>query len=116
MDKIREMAKRGLTDPVIEEALEQIVSADSGKRLAELHAICSDIMFRKAQYTDAVYHGEKAVEADPVLAEGHMHLGWALYWVGLMREAIQDYEQAFNHGIQQGMFESVRLRDEQGLE
>lgn len=94
MDIINEMVKRGLTDPVIEEALEQMESADSEKRLAELHAICSDVMFRKAQYTDAVYHGEKAVEADPGLAEGHMHLGWALYWVGLNHRALEHLTKA----------------------
>lgn len=93
MDTIKEMVKRGLTDPVIEEALGRMEAADSAE-LAELHAICSDTMFRKAQYTDAVYHGERAVAADPGLAEGHMHLGWAMYWLGLNGGALDHLRTA----------------------
>ncbi len=93
MDTIKEMVKRGLTDPVIEEALGRMETADSAE-LAELHAICSDTMFRKAQYTDAVYHGERAVAADPGLAEGHMHLGWAMYWLGLNGGALDHLRTA----------------------
>ena len=87
MIKVKNLQSKGLLDPVIEEALGLLENCGNATEIAELHAVCSDVMFRKGQYNDAVYHGEQSIEADEAFGPGHMHLGWALYWLGLNERA-----------------------------
>ena len=94
LKKLMDLKERGLLDPVIEEALETVHTGSSGKELSQLHALCSDVMFQKAQYNEAVMYGEMSVEADPENAEGYSCLGWAEYWLGINQKALADLQRA----------------------
>jgi|GEM_PF-1756547 len=94
LDLVRKLRDRNLLDPVIEEALSLAGSGLDERAESELWAICSDVMFRKAQYTDAVKYGEKSVAADSGNADGYAALGWALYWLGRNDEALRSLERA----------------------
>jgi tetratricopeptide (TPR) repeat protein len=94
IETIREAKSRGLLDYTIEKALERINSGPEKNELAELYSICSDVMFGKGQYTDAVYYGEKCIESDPDSYSGHSNLGWAEYWLGRNAEAVTHLEKA----------------------
>lgn len=89
---------RGLLDYTIEKALEVMESGDAGDDLSLLNSIISDAMFQKAQYTDAVYYGEKSVEADPGNPAGYADLGWAEYWLGRNTDAGAHLEKAVELG------------------
>lgn len=94
LKKLSELKNRGLLDPVLEEALETADSGLSSRELSQLYAICSDVMFQKAQYSEAVMYGEKSVEADPDNAEGYACLGWAEYWLGINQKALENLQRA----------------------
>lgn len=89
---------RGLLDYTIEKALECINSDDHERDHSRLYCMISDAMFQKAQYTDAVFYGEKSVEADPGNPDGYAHLGWAEYWLGRNRDAAAHLEKAVELG------------------
>lgn len=91
---IKALNSRGLLDPVIEEALEAAASGLSNKELSRLYEMCSDVMFRKGQYNDAVAYGEMAAEADPDNAGGFSCLGWAEYWLGMNGKALEHLKRA----------------------
>ncbi|MEN8209557.1 MAG: tetratricopeptide repeat protein [Candidatus Fermentibacteria bacterium] len=94
IEGIRDAKSRGLLDYTIEKALERINSGPGTSELAELYSICSDVMFQKRQYTDAVFYGEKCVETDPGCSSGYSNLGWAEYWLGRNAEAVAHLEKA----------------------
>lgn len=94
IELVREAKSRDLLDYTIEKALEVIETGVAESELSELFSICSDIMFRKGQYTDAVRYGEKSIEADPRSSSGHSNLGWAAYWLGRSDEALQHLKKA----------------------
>ena len=94
IEAIREAKSRGLLDYTIEEALERINSGPEKSELAELYSICSDVMFVKGQYTDAVFYGEKCIESDPGSSSGYSNLGWAEYWLGRNEKAVAHLEKA----------------------
>ena len=94
IETIREAKSRGLLDYTIEEALERINSGPEKNELAELFSICSDVMFQKRQYTDAVFYGEQCIESDPGSSSGYSNLGWAEYWLGRNKEAVTHLEKA----------------------
>jgi len=91
---VREAKSKGLLDCTIERALEAINSGAEKSELADLYCICSEVMFEKRQYTDAVYYGEKCIETDPACASGYSNLGWAEYWLGRNNEAVAHLEKA----------------------
>lgn len=94
LNLLRDLKHRGLIDPVIEEALALAETDLSQAEKADLYALCSDVMFQKAQYNEAVMYGEKSVEADPEYAEGHSCLGWAEYWLGMNQRALEHLQKA----------------------
>jgi tetratricopeptide (TPR) repeat protein len=91
-------SSRGLLDYTIEKALECINSDDHMRDHSRLYSMISDAMFQKAQYTDAVFYGEKSVEADPENPDGYAHLGWAEYWLGRNQDAAAHLEKAVELG------------------
>jgi len=91
---IVDLNRRGLSDPVIEEALKAAAAGPSATDLSRLYAVCSDVMFRKGQYNDAVVYGQKAVETDGKNAEGYSRLGWAEYWLGMNERALENFYKA----------------------
>lgn len=90
--------ERGLLDYTIDNALEAIESGASGNDLSLLYSIISDAMFRKAQYTDAVFYGERSIEADPGNPAGYADLGWAEYWLGRNGDAGAHLQKAVELG------------------
>jgi len=94
LEGIMKLQSRGLFDPVLEEALAAAASNLPDPELSKLHTICSDVMFRKGQYNDAVVYGRMAVEADDGNAEGYSCLGWAEYWLGMNESALQHLKKA----------------------
>ncbi len=77
------------------------------------------IFLAQKRYDDGVEDFSKAAmfyqrndwKGDAFFNRARCHEG-----AGRIRQAIDDYQQAFSHGIQQGMFESVRLRGAHGIE
>jgi tetratricopeptide (TPR) repeat protein len=94
IESVRAANSRGLLDHTIEEALEAINSGADKNELAELCSICSDVMFRKGQYTDAVNYAEKCIESDPESSSGYSNLGWAEYWLGRNDKALVHLKKA----------------------
>jgi len=58
----------------------------------------------------AMFYGRNDWKGDAYFNRARCHEG-----AGRISEAIEDYQQAVSHGIQQGMFESVRLREIHGI-
>jgi len=95
IEEVRKAASRGLLDYTVDSALEVMDSGTLGKgEIAEICSICSDVMFTKRQYTDAVSYGLRSVEADPAFASGYSNLGWAEYWLGRNDEAVGHLRKA----------------------
>jgi tetratricopeptide (TPR) repeat protein len=59
----------------------------------------------------ANFYGRNDWKGDAFFNRAKCHEG-----AGRIRQAMDDYQQAFSHGIQQGMYESVRLREAHGIE
>ncbi len=88
LEFVENLMDRGLLNYVIDEALKAVDSGVDKKEQSRLFSLCSNAMFQKRQYIDAVTYGEKAVKADPENGEAFSHLGWAEYWLGKNESAV----------------------------
>lgn len=87
LELVENLMDRGLLNYVIDESLKAVDSGVDPVEQSRLFSLCSNAMFQKRQYIDAVNYGSKAIEADPENAEAYSHLGWAEYWLGKNKDA-----------------------------